>query len=280
MRRIIINADDLGMSAEVNAQIEKCINLGVVTSSTLMANAPEFEEGVRIAKQYTQVSVGVHLNIIEFSPLTNSDIFKKHGVVGEDGRFIEGAIFSVPIDEELRKAIFEEWDAQITKVENAGIHPTHVDSHQHVHTMKVLQDVLCHVMDKHRIKKVRRKIVPSIRVMLRARRQPRIVELDKSKAVISKKKNILYRRFHVLAVKFSSMRWNKVMASKYSMTDAFFSFRDFYANRDLLNLRGQSSTIELMCHPGNKPFNQESEVLMKDMEWLDKSFMLTSYHKV
>lgn len=77
MRRLIINADDLGMSAEVNAQIEKGITLGVLTSSSLMANAPEFNDGVRIAKQYPRVSVGVHLNIIEYAPLTNQEIFKK-----------------------------------------------------------------------------------------------------------------------------------------------------------------------------------------------------------
>ena len=71
MRRLIINSDDLGMSCEVNKQIEDCIRLGCITSSTLMANAPAFDGGVRIAKQYPQISVGVHLNIIEFAPLTN-----------------------------------------------------------------------------------------------------------------------------------------------------------------------------------------------------------------
>lgn len=280
MRKIIINADDLGMSVEVNSQIEKSIKLGVVTSSTLMANAPEFDEGVRIAKQYANVSVGVHLNIIEFAPLTNLAVFRKHGIVGDDGQFIDGAIFKVPIDRELSQAIFDEWDAQITKVENAGIAPTHIDSHQHTHTIVALQDVLCCILDKHHIERVRRKIIPSIRLMLRAKKQPKIVELDKSKVATSPKRGIVYRRFHVFVVKYSSMRWNREMASKYSMTNAFFSFRDFYMNRDLLNLGGKNSTVELMCHPGNRPFNQESEMLMKDTSWLDKSYKLISYHKL
>ncbi len=277
MRRIIINADDLGMSSEVNAQIERCINLGVVTSSTIMANAPKFEEGVRIAKQYSHVSVGVHLNLIEFAPLTNLTTFRKHGLLGEDGNFLEGAIFNTSIDDELLQTIFEEWDAQITKVEDAGVFPTHVDSHQHTHTIAELQDVLCRVMDKHKIKKVRRKIVPSIRLMLRARRQPKIVELNKREAIVPQRRGVIYRLFHVFSVKYSSMKWNRKMASKYIMADAFYSFRSFYANRGLLNLGGRYSTIELMCHPGNKPFDQESEVLMKDKRWLDKSFLLTSY---
>ena len=116
MRKLIINADDLGMSQEQNEQIRQCIELGVITSSTLMANGPFFNEGVKIAKRYPQISVGVHLNIIEFTPLTNEGIFRKHGMLDADGNFIEGAAFVVPMDEELKQAVFEEWDAQISKV--------------------------------------------------------------------------------------------------------------------------------------------------------------------
>ena len=77
--KVIINADDLGISLDVNRRIEECINMGVVSSTTLLVNAPAFDDGVRIAKQHTQVSVGIHLNLIEFAPLTNSDVFKKYG---------------------------------------------------------------------------------------------------------------------------------------------------------------------------------------------------------
>ena len=89
MKKIIINADDLGYSLWVNGEIERCIVSGVVTSSTLMANAPGFKDGVRIAKQYPHISIGVHLNLVEFAPLTNLEIFRKHGIVGGDGNFIE-----------------------------------------------------------------------------------------------------------------------------------------------------------------------------------------------
>lgn len=280
MRKLIINADDLGMSAEVNGQIEECIRLGCITSSTLMANAPAFDEGVRIAKQYSQISVGVHLNLIEFKPLTNSDIFKKHGVVGEDGCFIEGAIGCVTIGDELKQAVFEEWDAQITKVEQTGLVPSHCDSHEHTHTIRALKDVLCQVLDKHSIKHVRRTIIPSIRLMLQARKQPQEVKLDKSRAVQRKKRNVLYRRLHLFAVKYSAFKWNRAMAGQYSMTNAFYSFRDFYRNRDLLCLGGKSSVIELMCHPGNKPFQSETEHLMYDKSWLTEEYELISYNQL
>ena len=243
MRRLIINADDLGISKDVNKQIEECIHIGCITSSSLMANGPAFEDGIRIAKQYPQISVGVHLNIVEFTPLTNADIFRKHGVLDSEGAFIEGAFSVVPIDNELRQAVFEEWDSQISKIESYGLSPSHCDSHQHTHTIPDLQEPLCRVLDKHHICNVRRKIVPSIRLMLHAKKHPS-VKLDKSKAMQPKKRNILYRRIHIFISKYISNRWNRKMSNLYHLTDRFYSFRDFHDAINILSLGGRASVIE------------------------------------
>lgn len=280
MRKLIINADDLGMSDYVNSQIEQCIKQGVITSSTLMANAPAFEGGVRIAKQNPHISVGAHLNIIEFAPLTNKEIFQKHGMLDNNGNFIDGAAFVVSYDEELKKAVFEEWDAQISKIEKAGVSPTHCDSHEHTHTIDALQDVLCSVMDKHRITKVRRIMIPSIRLILRARRQSTVVHIDKSNSIQPAKHSLLYRRLHFFVIMFKCLKWNRVMKKRYTLTDGFCSFNDFYENRDILHLGGLSSSIEVMCHPGNPPFQCETERLMKDMSWMDENYILTPYHSI
>lgn len=283
MRKLIINADDLGMSATVNAKIVECIKLGIITSSTLMANAPAFEEGVRIAKTNPQISVGIHLNIIEFTPLTNESVFKKHGIVSENGCFIEGAIFNVPINEELKQAVFEEWDAQITKMEKEGLLPTHCDSHEHTHTIQELQDILCRVLDKHNIKRVRRTINPSIRLMLRARKSVASSissTIDKNNAKPIKKRNVIIRRYRLLVSKYTSWRWNQKMGNRYILTDAFYSFGDFYSNRDVLNLGSNSTVIELMCHPGNQPFNVETEQLINRTGWYDDSYKLITYNRI
>lgn len=280
-RKLIINADDLGMSTEINSKIEECICSGIITSSTLMANAPCFDEGVLIAKRYPNVSVGVHLNIIEFAPLTNISVFKKHGIIGDDGCFIEGAIFQKPIDEELKKAVFEEWDAQITKIEKEGLCPSHCDSHEHTHTIKELQDVLCRVLDKHHIMKVRRVTVPSLRLILRQRKHNKIYDATKEvKTIQNKKKNVLYRRVHFFIVKYISWQWNRKMATKYSMTDAFSSFYDYLFNRDIFHLTSNCSTIELMCHPGNPHFLEETDFLVNDKSWITDNVELISYHKL
>lgn len=279
MRKLIINADDLGMSQEQNEQIRQCVELGVITSSTLMANGPFFNEGVEIAKRYPQISVGVHLNIIEFAPLTNAEVFRKHGMLDADGNFIEGAAFVVPMDEELKQAVFEEWDAQISKVEEAGITPSHCDSHEHTHAIGSLEKVLCRVLDLHHITRVRRRAIPSIRLMLKRRKQTDIVHLDKSKAMTAKKRNVLYRRLHLFVVKYNSWKWNRRMSKRYTLTDAFYSFRDFYSFRNILNLGGKSSVVELMCHPGNKPFQKETDNLMNAKSWMSDDYQLINYNQ-
>ena len=280
MRRLIINADDLGISLEVDAQIEKCIQQGVISSSTLMANASAFDDGVRIAKQYPHISVGAHLNIIEFAPLTNGEIFKKHGVVGDNGNFIEGAIYCVQIDDELRQAVFEEWDAQIVRIKQAGIIPTHCDSHQHTHTIPALQESLYRVLDKHGIQNVRRKIEPSILLMLCQRNRP-TVKLDKSRAMMPKKQNVIYRRFHVFSVIRFCRRWNKQLGDRFRITDSFYAFNNFVYNRNVLRFGGKTSTIELMCHPGHKAYQDETDNLINKQKWFNpQKYNLISYKEL
>lgn len=280
MRKLIINADDLGMSDEQNRQILECINLGVISSSTLMANGPCFEEGVRIAKHNPQISIGVHLNIIEFAPLTNVNVFRKHGMLDEKGLFIEGAAFLVPMDEDLKQAIFEEWDAQISRIENAGIVPSHCDSHEHIHTRIELEDVLCRLLDKHHIRRVRRRIVPSIRLMILAKHQPLSVHYDKSKAEKGKRRGVIYRRLSLFVVKFRSWQWNRQMSKRYILTNEFYSFRDFYSFGNILHLGGKSSVVELMCHPGNKPFQKETDKLMAPQSWMKDNFKVINYNQL
>lgn len=277
MKKLIINADDLGISHYVNSQIEECIKQGVVTSSTLMANAPAFNDGVRIAKQYPQISIGVHLNVIEFAPLTNVDVFQRHGVCDEDGHFIMGAIFCVHIDDELRQAVYEEWDAQITKIEEAGIIPTHCDSHQHTHTITGLQEPLCEVLDKHGIKRVRRKLIPSIRLMLREKKRPAI-QLVKPKAIEPQKRNVLYRRFHLFTVIRNCRKWNKQLEPRYILTNSFYPFKSYYYDRDILGL-GKDSITELMCHPGHPSYQTETDGLLS-RTWICSDVKLVSYQNI
>ena len=65
MKKIIVNADDFGISKEVNEGIVKGFQDGIISSTTVMANMPEFEEAMNLAKKNSKLGVGVHLNVID-----------------------------------------------------------------------------------------------------------------------------------------------------------------------------------------------------------------------
>ncbi|MFZ5476443.1 MAG: carbohydrate deacetylase [Myxococcota bacterium] len=104
--RVIVNADDLGLSGRVNDAIARCVDAGVVTSVSVLARAPLFGEAVAMLRARPDVSVGVHLDLTEFSSL---------------GRFAPAA------------RVAAEWRDQLARVRDAGLDVTHLDSHQHVH---------------------------------------------------------------------------------------------------------------------------------------------------
>ena len=107
--RVIINADDFGYSKQVNEAIENAIIAEKISSTTIMANAPFFEEAVAIAHKYDGISYGVHLNLVEFEPLTNREIFTHYNLLDSDGKLIEGEVLCLKeYPDELKQAIKEE----------------------------------------------------------------------------------------------------------------------------------------------------------------------------
>src|SRR5258708_12455357 len=69
MRRLIVNADDFGMTAGVNRAIVEAHSNGIVTSSTLMANGPAFEDAVGLAASVPRLTVGCHVVLIDGEPV-------------------------------------------------------------------------------------------------------------------------------------------------------------------------------------------------------------------
>lgn len=262
MIKVIINADDLGYSIEVNQRIEAAIKAGAITSSTIMANGPAFEDAVRIAMQYPKISFGVHLNVIEFAPLTNVGTFRKYGMISESGEFIEGAVYVMPeYTAELKQAIYEEFNAQIIKVKQSGVGISHLDSHQHTHTIYDLRNVIMQLMTRHDVNKVRRCLIPSIRLMLWGQKG-NAIKLDKSKAVTPKKRNVLWRRWHLFVVKYQCARWIRSFRSVSTITDGFYAYHTVYDNWNILKSNIEGRCVELMCHPGHPAYEAETQSIM------------------
>ena len=91
MRRLIVNADDFGLTRGVNRAIVESHRDGIVTSSTLMANGQAFEDAIAQAKSASRLSVGCHVVLVDGSPVLGgqqaSTLFEKKA---DGGRFYDG----------------------------------------------------------------------------------------------------------------------------------------------------------------------------------------------
>ena len=87
VKRLIINADDLGFTSGVNRAIVEAHTRGVVTSSTLMANGRAFGEAVELSRAVPALSIGCHVVLIDGEPVVEPGTI---GSLTEDGEFRDG----------------------------------------------------------------------------------------------------------------------------------------------------------------------------------------------
>ncbi|MFZ5451354.1 MAG: carbohydrate deacetylase [Thermodesulfobacteriota bacterium] len=151
--RLIINADDLGISTQVNDAIYTLIQGGLVTSATMMPNAPALEEAAAGSFGHPRCSFGVHLNLSQFAPLQPHPAFA--GILDEEGRFTK-KVLNAPLGVGFLKAALAEWRAQVARIQAYGITISHLDSHDHVHVRRPeLFPILKLIQREFGIRKVR-----------------------------------------------------------------------------------------------------------------------------
>jgi predicted glycoside hydrolase/deacetylase ChbG (UPF0249 family) len=136
MVKLIINADDYGISASVNVAIANCFQKKLIQRTTIMVNMEETINAVKMAYKGGFVDkVGLHLNLIEGQPLTKKILSTK--LCNDDGYFDKNYFKVLKnrlyCDKETGYAISEEIDAQIRKYLSFGFKLKHMDSHEHVH---------------------------------------------------------------------------------------------------------------------------------------------------
>ncbi len=156
---MIINADDFGISPEVNAAVCECFIRRMISSTTLMVNMPYADEAVRLAKEYGfEERVGIHLNLTSGYPLTG-EIRKYRRFCGKNGKF--NAAFEkktasrLSITQKETRAVQTEIEAQLRKYIEYGLPDHHLDSHHHVHTDRSIWKALRPLIHIYNIKSVR-----------------------------------------------------------------------------------------------------------------------------
>src|SRR5262245_39333828 len=127
-KRLIVNADDFGLTDGVNRAVVDGHRNGIVTSTTLMANGSAFESAVEIALHELRLGVGVHLNLVEGRPIAPPNSIGTlvdrmgrlaHRPASLAARVATGRVSLDDVERELR--------AQIERVLVTGLRPTHLD---------------------------------------------------------------------------------------------------------------------------------------------------------
>lgn len=135
MRRLRVTADDFGFTPGVTDGILEAHRNGIVTHTSAMAGGLDFRRGMALLRDYPGLGVGVHLMLTWGAPVTPpGDV---GSLLGSGGRFAPlRVIVGRGMTGRLRTdQLAREWRAQIAKVVDAGIVPTHLDSHHHVHLL-------------------------------------------------------------------------------------------------------------------------------------------------
>jgi hopanoid biosynthesis associated protein HpnK len=156
VKNLIVNADDLGWTDGVNRGIVRAHRNGIVTSASLLANGAAFESAVEMARSAPALGVGVHLNLNDGKPVSPPESIPS--LVTAKGEFAGGPeTFMLRIARRNLnlKEVETEWGHQIQKIVDAGIHPTHLDGHKHVHMLPGLFEIALRLARRHGIGAIR-----------------------------------------------------------------------------------------------------------------------------
>ncbi len=266
VRRLIVNADDFGLTLGVNQAIAEGHSRGIITSSTLMANGRAFDNAVRFAHDLRDLSVGCHVVLVDgapvarpeqvrcllapvgrealpFEPVRSGAVRAVAATAGGQRRFYDGfgQVALRSLRGKLNKAqIANEVAAQIEKIQQAGIKVTHVDAHKHLHMLPDVAEGIMAGAHETGVRRIRNPFVP-LRpiVMAQVMRRPR-----------------LWQRYSEVTLLRSYYHGFKSRLKHYGMTTPDGSFGVVVTgalDKDMFRVVMTcvpDGTWEFVCHPG------------------------------
>jgi predicted glycoside hydrolase/deacetylase ChbG (UPF0249 family) len=132
-KRLIVNADDFGMSRGISDGILLAHRFGFLTSASLMVNMPATDYAVERLATAPALSVGIHLNICRGRPISpGHDV---PSLVDATGEFHSPPVMIRKLwrCQTSTQELETEFHAQIRWMKSRGLQPSHADSHHHMH---------------------------------------------------------------------------------------------------------------------------------------------------
>ena len=136
--QLVVNADDFGFTTDVNAGILEAFERGIVRSTTLMAHGAAFDDAVRLARAHPELDVGCHLMLVQGPGLPAS---------------LPELAWAVML---RRIPIYDELASQVRRILDAGLRPTHLDTHKHTLLLPPVLAAVCRIAHQFGIPWVRK----------------------------------------------------------------------------------------------------------------------------
>ena len=161
--RLIINADDFGLTRGINSAIAELHRSGALTSATLMATGPAFDDARSIARANPTLGVGCHIVLTDGTPVSRPESIPS--LIGADGKnfrpslldFVQALLRGVIRENDIEREAL----AQIQKLQHAGIKITHLDTHKHTHLFPAVSRPLLRLAEKCSINAIRNPFEPA-----------------------------------------------------------------------------------------------------------------------
>jgi predicted glycoside hydrolase/deacetylase ChbG (UPF0249 family) len=159
---LILNADDFGLTAGINRAIVELFRANALTSTTLMATAPAADDAIALALANPGLGVGCHLNFVEGYPSAHPESIPS--LLGADGKTFRPSL--IDFAQALLRGKIEaaelalETQAQIQRLQRAGIDVTHVDTHKHIHVFPPIARTIAHIAQRCGIHAIRNPYEP------------------------------------------------------------------------------------------------------------------------
>jgi len=238
--RLIINADDFGLTPGINRSILELHRAGVLTSATLIATGLAFDDAVAIARANPLLGVGCHIVLTDGTPVSPPERIPT--LIGPDGKSFRPSLIDFVSDllrgrireEEIEREVL----AQIDKLRQIGITITHVDTHKHTHLFPRIAGPLLRVLERASISAIRNPFEPAFTQHLAHADFKRRLQIG------------LLNRLRPAFQRHDQLRHASVSTTDGTLGVSATGNLNATTLTDILQALPSNGTFELVCHPG------------------------------
>ena len=233
MKRLIVNADDFGMTRGINRGIIEANGKGIVTAASIMVTGWAFEEAVQLARENPNLDIGLHLSLTVGMPALNDPAVNRYLTSHGTFRLTNRDILINLILHNISPSIFyREIEAQFMKALDTRLPINHIDGHESIHVFPGIREMVFKLMGRYGI--------PFIRLSYEGISLRGLWKLKRWKKTLIN----LFGLLHGRQIRRRGIR----------TTDYYYgTFDAGYLGKEklmatILNLK--EGTSEIMCHPG------------------------------